>query len=567
MLRFFSLLPAPSKQVRAVDDARPEPEPDRPDRHRADGTTVMERPRLESRHSLRRKWPLLRLRSTGGGALNARPGSVNEQRTPGIPARMVPRRLFRPPDPPARHQGNRFGCGVVWTIRVFCRMLGLEPRKDAGETLARRRTPMHDSTPVSTGFDPGAVPGELRLRPQWVGWRFESRNGKTTKRPLAPANGRAAKINDPRTWGSFKAAGALVASGGADGVGYVFTADDPYVGIDLDDAVVCGEISDWAREIVAALDSYTEISPSGSGLHVLVRAPGFCPPLHRIGPVEVYTHARYFTMTGQVLQDRTAIQDREPQLVAWMNGMAAPPATTTETAGTPARKRATPGPMRDEDHTLIEQCRRNARFTALYDHGDRTAYGNDDSRADLALLSILVHEMIRMGLEPAPDQLDRVFRSSALARPKWDRREDYRTATIELALQCGDRAEQPDRRDEMDRPRLPDERASELLSTLPRMLAYCRPRSARLTAHALAIEFLAAESRGDAAPYPIWQHDLAEKTGQHRNTISRHLAALQQHGLIQLHVRPAKPGAMRKKTLIAPVGSALDFARRTSTRQ
>jgi putative DNA primase/helicase len=59
-----------------------------------------------------------------------------------------------------------------------------------------------------------------------------------------------------------------------DGIGFVFTESDPFCGVDLDACVdpKTGEIASWASEIVRELNSYTAFSPSGTGLHVLLRA-------------------------------------------------------------------------------------------------------------------------------------------------------------------------------------------------------------------------------------------------------------------------------------------------------
>lgn len=110
------------------------------------------------------------------------------------------------------------------------------------------------------------IPRELRRLNQWVG----SENG-VPKNPRFP--GRKARTNDPTTWGSFEEAVAGVEAGHYDGVSFVFTEDDSYVGIDLD---ACrdpetGEIADWAMKIVEDLDTYTEISRSGTGLHIVLK--------------------------------------------------------------------------------------------------------------------------------------------------------------------------------------------------------------------------------------------------------------------------------------------------------
>ena len=127
------------------------------------------------------------------------------------------------------------------------------------------------------------APGELRTTDQFVCWREESRDGNVTKVPYSVHGGRASSTN-PKTWAPFDEAVAVSAR--YDGIGFVFTEDDPFAGIDIDKCrnVETGEIDPWARKIVAAFDSYTEASPSGTGLHIFVKAtlPG---PNNRKGPL------------------------------------------------------------------------------------------------------------------------------------------------------------------------------------------------------------------------------------------------------------------------------------------
>ncbi len=101
----------------------------------------------------------------------------------------------------------------------------------------------------------------------------------------------------------FADALAAWAAGRYDGIGFVFSADDPYTGVDLDHVrdADTGVVQPWALDIVRRLDSYTEISPSGGGLHVIVRAqvPRGRKKFPQLG-AEMYDRARYFTMTGNV---------------------------------------------------------------------------------------------------------------------------------------------------------------------------------------------------------------------------------------------------------------------------
>jgi hypothetical protein len=161
---------------------------------------------------------------------------------------------------------------------------------------------------------------ELRQRDQWVCWRTIEREGKPTKVPYQP-NGHEARSNDPATWSSY--ATVTAAADRFDGIGYVFSAEDPYTGIDIDRALVDGTLHPGAIEVVQALRSYTEWSPSGVGVHVLVRAhkPDHSRSTTRKTPwgdeLAVYDRLRYFAITGRRLPTLPdAIEPRQDEIEA-----------------------------------------------------------------------------------------------------------------------------------------------------------------------------------------------------------------------------------------------------------
>jgi putative DNA primase/helicase len=161
--------------------------------------------------------------------------------------------------------------------------------------------------------DGGFIPLELVNLRQWVTWRFEWRpaENKWTKRPFRAGNPRIpASHSDPESWDTFaKAVSAFNKRdrNGVDGIGYVFSADDPFVGADFDHCLgPDGRLLDWARPWLESLmPSYAEVSPSGSGIKVWIRGelPGKGCKRNGYGPdgkgaVEVYDRRRFFTVTG-----------------------------------------------------------------------------------------------------------------------------------------------------------------------------------------------------------------------------------------------------------------------------
>ena len=175
-------------------------------------------------------------------------------------------------------------------------------------------------------FNPEVIPLALRECPQWVAWRYEDNgDAKPGKVPINPHTGGRASSVDPGTWGTFEAAvSAWIRDDGLAGLGFVFAADDPFCGIDLDECIgEDGQIAPSALEIIKLLDSYSEVSPSGRGAKVIIRGhkPGFarCKSKAIAGfkESEVYDQGRFFTVTGQHLEGTPrTVEDRQEDLNA-----------------------------------------------------------------------------------------------------------------------------------------------------------------------------------------------------------------------------------------------------------
>jgi len=279
--------------------------------------------------------------------------------------------------------------------------------------------------------DLGALPAALKARRQWLVWQYEERVGdpKPTKVPYNARTGEHAKSTDPATWSTLE--DAVRALPNYDGIGFVFDSDDGIVGIDLDRCrdPQTGAIEPWAIEILGDTRSYTEVSPSGRGLHILVA--GELPPgTRKRGLVEMYDRGRYFTMTGERL-DELPVEVRPPYLeLAALHAKLFPP---------PCRPKANDhAPIASTDVgdlTLLRRARAAAngeKFCALYDAGDWQGAGYpSQSEADLALARILA-----FWTDGDADRMDRLFRASALVRPKWDERRGpatYGAHVVDLA--------------------------------------------------------------------------------------------------------------------------------------
>lgn len=266
-----------------------------------------------------------------------------------------------------------------------------------------------------------SVPEPLRDVDRWLNYKLSERDGKTTKipkRPLAPT--RNANVADPSSYGCFDAAVHALASGKVTGLGFVFSDEDEIMGVDIDHCrnPLTGEITPEAMETIRTLNTYTEISPSGEGVHCILLAtiPGTA---RRKGAFECYESGRYFTVTGDHLEGTpTTVEPRQAEFSRWYAEFIAPVQVADVPTPSPAAVR-TPT-LKSDDEDIVRGLRRGksrAKFEALYDLGDWQSAGDypSQSEADYALASMLARACVGNAV-----QVDRIFRQSGLMRPKWD---------------------------------------------------------------------------------------------------------------------------------------------------
>jgi hypothetical protein len=244
-----------------------------------------------------------------------------------------------------------------------------------------------------------------------------------------------------------------------DGIGFMFAETDPYVGIDLDKCCDrgTGVLEGWARRIVERLNSYTELSPSGTGVHIILRASllatveklGREEIQHKSGSIEIYDRDRYFTVTGRHLAGTpSTIEDRQEELDDLYLAMFPQEHREREEVGDPQSGVR----LTLDDEFIIEQAGKarggnGAKFTRLWngDAGDyRRSDGSiDQSRADQALLGILAYWTQKDSL-----QMERLFTRSGLYRhERWNRTarsgETYGQGSIRLAIEHCQRVYDP----------------------------------------------------------------------------------------------------------------------------
>jgi hypothetical protein len=265
------------------------------------------------------------------------------------------------------------------------------------------------------------IPEEMRALPQWV-CGTTSKIKKEDKVPINPMKGTAASPTDSSTWTTFTNA-IEKRTAQCPHVGFVLCEADPYTIIDLDDPY--NPDKDWTDEkrdelaalnekIVNAFPSYTEISQSGSGVHIVVK--GTIPHgVHR-DTVEIYSSQRYMICTGNVMKDLPIIdcQAMLDNLFAEMD-LKSSSVELTEVNQTA------------EDADIVEMAMSAVNgdlFTALC-NGDMTGYPSQ-SEADLALMSILAF------YTKSNEQVRRIFRMTLLGkRDKAVRNNKYLDYTLQ----------------------------------------------------------------------------------------------------------------------------------------
>lgn len=285
---------------------------------------------------------------------------------------------------------------------------------------------------------PDGIPSELREQEQWVNWTSEERDGKLTKVPRT-ASGDFAKTDDPETWGTFGECFSKGMSNGLDGIGFVFSDNDPYIGIDLDDCrdPESGDVEEWALDVIQQLDSFTEISPSGTGFHVIVKGE-YLPDKNRKGDIEMYDTSRFFTMTGEVvdvsgepIEDGDPIpspQERTDEIVEVADEYLEDESeeddvveVTLDEIDVEVDVDIDPdensGPLPPEDQELVEEKKSYFKFFKLWNgewNHSKLGYPSQ-SEADIAMCNLLAKYT-----DGDPQRMDRLYRASGLMRDKWD---------------------------------------------------------------------------------------------------------------------------------------------------
>lgn len=293
---------------------------------------------------------------------------------------------------------------------------------------------------ITKRFDYKNIPSELKSLKRWVLWKLRDiGDGKTTKIPINAKNGYGAKSNDSDTWSTFEEALSKIDYYNCNGIGFML--GNGYFGVDIDHAI---SKVDLINEFVDKLKSYTEVSQSGEGIHIICK--GVLPKgARRKGNIEMYDNSRFFALTGNLYNGlrNEKIEDRTNEVKElWEkylnnNKGNVPPSAYVFTKAEEPKVKTTISSLSDEEViTKATESKSGSLFTCLY-YGQWEGLYPSQSEADMSLCSILAFWCSR-----DESQMDRIFRTSKLYREKWDMKRGentYGEITLRTAIsKCKD---------------------------------------------------------------------------------------------------------------------------------
>ncbi len=286
----------------------------------------------------------------------------------------------------------------------------------------------------SKAFTPENIPNDLGDTPFFSGYRLTSSHGnkKPSKIPTNPVTGQNARINDAGTFVNFAMAIAGVTSGRCGGLNYAFGYND-FIGIDLDgvfDPVTGKHKSPEAAEIERRFfeaGAYVERSPSGTGTRIICRGrlERFGKGVGEFKHFEVYGSGpgglHFLSITGNAVQTVETVPTCQGAL-DWLYEKYFKRVEAPQVAPS-AELDDSPEITNDEVLDMVRRSKRSVEFDLLYLNGSTGDHSSDDLRL-CSMLAFYTQD---------PEQIDAIFRESALYRDKWNRA-DYRCATIQKAI-------------------------------------------------------------------------------------------------------------------------------------
>lgn len=260
---------------------------------------------------------------------------------------------------------------------------------------------------------------------QWINWKFVSINGKQTKVPISSfTNTKIDVTKESSSYGTYEDVSKK------DKKGYCLPTNKTILFIDIDHCVENNIITHPQKELIFDLimeaDTYTELSPSGTGLHLYFECEPFDLIAHKKEPFEIYNDKRFFTFTGNSYKEEKEVRKINKEQALFLLSIIDYPFGKGET------KTIEHTPTNFTDEELLKKIiksKNGKKFELLY-NGDTTFHNNDASFSDCALCSTLA---FWTGCNK--EQIERIWLNSPLGkREKTQKRKDYRDRTINYVV-------------------------------------------------------------------------------------------------------------------------------------
>jgi putative DNA primase/helicase len=265
---------------------------------------------------------------------------------------------------------------------------------------------------------------ELVPYPQFVVWKHQQIDDKPHKPPYSPRFHKLADTSNPASWGTLDQTLKALSTGNYNGIGFVFSKDDPYSMIDLDHCVGNNRsIDKWAQNIIDALHTYTEYSPR-DGIHLITEAQ-IQGKGRKIGNVEMYSANHFMTLTLNHVPDTPkTIEKRQDKHEALYSALVPEPlrSQSENTRGVAVPTwRTEPTPDAQADQRVLENALHaaNGQRFKRYWEGDtslwegKNAERRSKSEADYVLVLYLLS-----WTDDNVEQVKRLFQQSGLYDPQ-----------------------------------------------------------------------------------------------------------------------------------------------------
>ena len=332
-----------------------------------------------------------------------------------------------------------------------------EPNNHKSKDIMTNKPESVNNEPVvgNQFFDPRGIPETMKVRPQYVLWKREERDGKATKPPYIVKNGKLVRRKDKNAVYSFEEAARLAMEFSC-GIGIVFDPElSPLCGIDIDHCLdEQGNINATAQALLNHVGKTAiEYSPSGNGVHIYFfdDAPER-PTKNRKGGIEVYDHGRFFTVTGKPFGAANEVAHL-PGMAAEISREFIEKQSTLKAAQSPQKahkvveqsqidETVVPAEIDASDALqpasdisqriqevfgVLRRAKDADKFKRLYEGNDNGYHST--SEADLAFFG-----MLAFYTKKNVELMKAIFKSSARSRRAKAAREDYVDRTIETAI-------------------------------------------------------------------------------------------------------------------------------------